>query len=80
MDDRSDALLIVGLNPAPSKIVLAEPKGRWTRQLDAADVRFGGRGPRMPPELDLTASAMALTLPPYAAVVYVKISENDVKG
>jgi maltooligosyltrehalose trehalohydrolase len=67
-----EALLILGFNQAPIQVSINEPKGRWTRQLDGAEPKFGGDGGRLPNDLDMAGIEVRLDLPPYAAALYLK--------
>ncbi len=54
----------------PAIVTVAPGTGLWHRQLDAADLAWGGDGSHWPVQLADGAISNTLTLPPYAVVVY----------
>jgi maltooligosyltrehalose trehalohydrolase len=68
-----EALFILGFNQTPVQVSINEPKGRWTRQLDSTEPKFGGDGGRLPVVVDLAGSEATLDLPPYVAALYLKL-------
>jgi maltooligosyltrehalose trehalohydrolase len=70
--DGPEALLVLGFNQASVQMSISEPKGRWTRQLDGTEPRFGGDGGPLPKEINIAGTEVTLDLPPYVAALYLK--------
>ncbi|MGH7231053.1 MAG: DUF3459 domain-containing protein, partial [Nitrospiraceae bacterium] len=65
------ALLVLGFNQRATALTLREPKGTWRVRLESESKDFGGNGNPAPKQIVITPDGGALTLPPYAVVLYL---------
>ncbi|MCP9447993.1 MAG: DUF3459 domain-containing protein, partial [Nitrospira sp.] len=70
--ERGRTLLMCGFNRRPVELTLTAPAGQWYKRLDASSADFGGREEDpLPPELTIDGRGFSLTIPPYAAAVFL---------
>ncbi len=66
------AMVVLGFNPAPTKIDICAPEGTWTRTLDASAEESGVTGQtNMPEELTIAAKSPSTPIPSFTATVYL---------
>jgi maltooligosyltrehalose trehalohydrolase len=67
---RSLVLVDLGAPPGAGPWVFRAPPGAWTRRLDSASARYGGRGPELPERLE--RGRLELPARPRSLTVYVR--------
>ena len=68
--DSNQVVIWLNFDTRPATIPVKLDAGPWDKQLDAADPVWGGEGSALPKQLTNKMASSALTLSPYAVVVY----------
>ncbi|HIC05281.1 MAG TPA: malto-oligosyltrehalose trehalohydrolase [Nitrospirales bacterium] len=71
------AIVVLGFNPAPTKIDICAPEGTWTRALDAPSEEGGDADQTsMPEELTIGVKSQSTPIPSFTATVYITTNSH----